>query len=339
MNVEAEIARRPRSDARVSPTKAVLKARIRIRMRKQARLSGWRRSMAPLIARFAFFAAFAFAPQLPASAQQGAETQGDGSTIVIEGLREREKEIERFVGALTEAPVRGQLARFDWAICPAVAGLTEAQNQAIVERMRRVAQAADMDVAAPACRPNAIVIVTPDKDRMMRWLRRQAPGLFIDPLGDRIRIDDQEGPAIAWQVQGRLDADGMEASVDLVGNYYVVESTISPSRITAASRPHFQASVLVVEVDALKGLTTTQVADYAAMRVFARTDPERLDRSSAPTILRILDSPIGSEVPITLTEWDLGFLRGLYGSAENHYASRQRHEIRRRLRQDLERQP
>jgi hypothetical protein len=120
------------------------------------------------------------------------------------------------------------------------------------------------------------------------------------------------------------------------GNYYVVNGSISASRLTPASRPHFVASLVVIQMDALAGLTTTQLADYAAMRVFARTEPLRLVRASAPTILNILDAPMNSPVPQSLTDWDLGFLRALYGSAENHYASQQRHEIRRMMGRELE---
>ena len=75
------------------------------------------------------------------------------------------------------------------------------------------------------------------------------------------------------------------------------------------SRPHFIAAVVVVELDALGGLTVTQLADYAAMRAFARTDPRRLKGTGAPTILSAIEAPMNSPVPLTLTEWDLAFLQ------------------------------
>ncbi len=257
--------------------------------------------------------------------------------IVIEGVRERDREIERFVGALTEAPMRGQLSRFDWQVCPAVAGLPQAQADAIVERMRKVAEAASIPLAAPGCAPNALVIATPDKAATLRWLRREYPAYFRDALGQRIDVPDEPGPATAWQIESRLDADGRPVGIDSINQRYVVEATRAPSRITAASRPHFVGSVLVVQLDALAGLTTTQLADYAAMRVFARTDPARLERSTAPTILTVLGASMDSEIPLSMTEWDLAFLRALYGSAENHYASQQRGEMRRLVESELDR--
>ncbi len=292
--------------------------------------------------RFALFAALAAAGSFAAPAQIPVQDRFDDSEIVVEGVRERQQQIRRFVDALTEAPVRGQIGRFDWAVCPAAAGLPEAQNQAVVERLRQVAEAAGIPLARTGCRANAIVIVTPDKPATLRWLRREHPAYFRNGLGERIRIADQDAPATAWQVEGRLTQDGEAVGVhngagdSSTGNYYVVESTRASSRITAASRPHFMASLVVIQLDALRGLTTTQLADYAAMRVFARTQPSRLERSSAPTILNVIDAPMNSEVPLTLTQWDLGFLRALYGSAENHYATQQRHEMRRLLRRELD---
>lgn len=44
---------------------------------------------------------------------------------------------------------------------------------------------------------------------------------------------------------------------------------------------------------------------------------------------------MGAEVPITMTQWDLGFLRGLYASTESLRTPAQRTEIRRRLLRDL----
>jgi hypothetical protein len=99
----------------------------------------------------------------------------------------------------------------------------------------------------------------------------------------------------------------------------------------------FEAAALIVEQGALDGLSTTQLADYAAMRLFAKTDPQRLAGSSAPTIMGILDAPMGSAVPLTLTDWDLSFLRGLYASPNNLYAGAQRSTITRQITSDMQR--
>ena len=91
--------------------------------------------------------------------------------IVVEGVRERQRQIQRFVDALTDAPVGGQIARFDWEVCPVAVGLSEAQNLEITARMRRIASASGVPLAGPGCRANAVLIATPDKARTLRWMR------------------------------------------------------------------------------------------------------------------------------------------------------------------------
>lgn len=258
----------------------------------------------------------------------------DSSDILVTGERDRERQVRNFIGALTDAPVGGQLGRFDWSkACPGASGLSAEQNAAVTERMRQVAAAAGIPLDEPGCRPNALVLVTRDKDALIEWLRREYPALFRDGAGRSIRVPRQEGPVLAWHLEGLLNSDGTLAAADSDGRYIVEATTVG--RIAPNSRPYFRGSVVVIELEALAGLTTTQLADYAAMRSFARTDPRRLASQTAPTILKVLDAPMGSEVPITLTQWDLGFLRALYGSDENAYAARQRGEMRRLLEEEL----
>jgi hypothetical protein len=137
-----------------------------------------------------------------------------------------------------------------------------------------------------------------------------------------------------WHVQGpKIDADGEEL-VENDDGVAVNRTTRNPSRITAAARPQFAAAAVVVESKALDGLTTIQLADYAAMRAFARTDPSKLP-GAAPTILKVLETPMGEEVPITLTEWDVAFLKSLYNAQPNVTAAAQRSSIRKGLQNEL----
>ena len=50
-------------------------------------------------------------------------------------------------------------------------------------------------------------------------------------------------------------------------------------------------------------------------------------QDSPPTILTALDAAMGSDVPVTLTAWDAGFLRGLYATSINRRTATQRAEI------------
>ena len=278
------------------------------------------------------FAALAMSGQ---GAAQTTESE-DKSDIVVQGTRIGDRQIDEFIGALADTPPGGQLSRFEWAVCPAAVGLAERHNRAIAERMRKVAAAAGIPLAGRNCRPNALVIVARDKQEFIAALHSKYPAYFVNASGRPARPPRQPGAVTAWHVEGLLDSNGLQPKMNLVPKYLIVEANDS-SRLNPASRPHFAAGIVVVELKALAGLTATQLADYAAMRIFARTDPARLGKTSAPTILSALDAPMGSAVPITLTAWDLGFLKAMYSSRENRFATQQRGEMKRILSDELKR--
>jgi hypothetical protein len=259
--------------------------------------------------------------------------------IIVEGSRDREKKIEAFVRALTPARIGGQLARFDDEVCPAAAGLPAHQNEAIVERMRAVAKAAGIAVASGKCEPNAIVFVVDDKKAFMAALRDKYPAYFSTALSDRMPMPREDGPAVAWHVESILDENGLKPPIvrnPETGAEFFAVSSMSSGRVKPMSRPHFVAGILVIEVRALAGLTPTQLADYAAMRIYGRTEPKRVSKGSASSILSIIDAPMDSAVPITMTEWDLTFLKALYRSEPLQKATQQRADIGREFRRELD---
>ena len=271
----------------------------------------------------------------PVGAQE-TEKPSEPSEIVVTGTRDVDKQISDFVGALKPAPADRQLGRFESAVCPAVVGLDPAQKAAVERRLRSVAGAAGMDVAPEGCAVNALLMVAEDKKKFIEALRDRHPQ-YLGDLGpsDTRRLIRGPGPTASWQLKGVLNARGVRLDDQTSdGGVPTNRTTELSSRITAATRPVFEASALVVERRSLSGLTTLQLADYAAMRLFARTDPARLAGSSAPTIMTILNAPMGSETPLTLTKWDLGLLRGLYGSANNSYAGAQRSAIARQIEEE-----
>ena len=278
----------------------------------------------------------AAAAQTPQAAPPPASPQQDD--IVVVGTTDRDKQVRDFVRALTsDSNPDMPLARFDMSsVCPAAVGLGGKHDTAITERMRKVAAAASIAVAKAGCKPNVLVLFARDKDAMIKALRREHPIYFLDANKRSITIPKQRGPATAWHLEGRVDREGNGVNKDPDGDFYVVNTSVTPSRISTTMRPIFMASVVVIDLDALVGLTTTQVADYAAMRAYAQVDPARLAKSNAPTILTVLEAPMNSAVPETLTQWDLSYLKALYSAEANHRAARQKSDIRKRMAKDLE---
>ncbi|MBA3729970.1 MAG: hypothetical protein H0W92_04065 [Sphingomonas sp.] len=270
---------------------------------------------------------------------QPASPPTDQSTIVVTGERSSEQDMQDFVRALTPASPGGQLSRFEQSVCPSALGLPLQQRDAVVARMRRIAREAGIAVGGANCSPNVVVMVTQDKAILMRELRRKHSQYFGQMSQRQIRaLIRQPGPAVAWQLQGPpMSARGMETFFDPALGAYVNRTTEPGSRLAAAGRPQFDGAVVVVERGSLTGLTVTQLADYAAMRAFAGTSPSRLGESGTTTILRILEAPAGSEVPLSLTAADFAFLRGFYSVARNLHPGAQRSAIGRSMKKDAER--
>jgi hypothetical protein len=181
------------------------------------------------------------------------------------------------------------------------------------------------------------MIITQDKRALMRGLASRG-NYFGDPVtpSERRRLAQQPGPTAFWRLEGFLTAQGtVLASNDGKPAEYL-QSNSRASRITTGTRRAVDGAILVVEARALDGLTTTQVADYAAMRLYGFADPASLPKS-ANTVLTILDAEMGAEIPITLTPWDLSFLRALYASNVTVRSPAQRSEISRRLLREMTR--
>jgi hypothetical protein len=203
-----------------------------------------------------------------------------------------------------------------------------------------VAGAAGLGVAPSGCTPNAIVFVTRNKREFIQTLNRRRPQSFETLTPAQItRLAHSPGPAAAWQLEGLVDADGVPLYMDPQLGALRNNGFASASRIRAQTRSAFDAAALVVESRALEGLTTIQLADYAAMRLLAKVDPARLPANAPTTILNVLTTPMGSPAPITMTNWDLAFLRGLYGSEPDLQVSGQRSEIGRLVNRELQAGP
>jgi hypothetical protein len=271
-----------------------------------------------------------------ASAQQ-APPPPDPNQIVVEGRRDRDEEIKDLIQALPPTGgVDGHLSRFEMAACPGVVGLPEEQKVRTVERMRAVAQAAGVPLGKPGCRVNVLLMITADKAKLMEHLAAHYPGYLGDVSNRRMAaLAKAPTPSALWHLKTIVDADGREEFAAGLQEVVARRTGRGASRITDLAHPSFSGSILVVEAAALPGLSTTQLADYAAMRTLSGADPARLPDRHARTILTVLDAPNGAEVPITLTEWDLSFLKSLYASDPDRFATSQRGEIQNRMRKEL----
>lgn len=272
----------------------------------------------------------------PTLAQDRPPPKPDTEILVVGKHQKQDQQAEQvneFVRSLSTEGWDSPMTRFE-NICPGVIGLPPARNLEIVARIRAVAAAAGIKVAKEGCQPNVRVVVIPDKEQMLEVLKRKHPVLFRDYDRRPVEILDEDGPVTAWHVKEKFDRRGntLEPSANGVTSIYF--DGASP-RVLALYRPVAMGAMILMEQNGLIGLTITQIADYIAMRAFTTISPHRLSRSNAPTILRVMGSKIGDDMPRSLTQWDLAFLKSAYSVPPYSYSSSQRSRIRRAINKEL----
>lgn len=269
-------------------------------------------------------------PESHSSAAPGDEA------IVVTGQKELRQSIQDFVGALTKIPSYQQLGRFEHSVCPAVYGLPRTQADAVATRIRLIAKTIGIVVGGDHCVPNVLVVATSEKLAFLEELRKHRADDFGITDSEIRALEKQLGPAAAWQIQGPpMTEDGKDLDVDPSVGQVVNRTIAGSSRIMEPVRPQFDGAIVVIERRALLGLTVTQLADYAAIRLLTGADPSHLGNSGAPTILHVLEVPIGGTAPITMTQWDFEFLRGYYDARRNLHTSAQRSAITDSMTKDL----
>ena len=286
---------------------------------------------------WALIGAAAMSPGAQGAAQPG-QSGPEQPTITVEG-RSRDQQINGLIASLPPAPGNGYIVRFEHEACPAILGVPPALRAQVTARMRTVATAAGVPIGSATCRPNIVILVTTDKRRLIAELERHYP-YYLGALSRRqvARLAGSPDPSALWHMRGTVDADGRPL-VDNEDEFVIQRTTRAGSRLRDLAHPEYVGSVLVLEARAVIGLTTTQLADYAAMRTLSGADPARLPDRSVSTILTLLDVPAGGDVPVTLTSWDLAFLQSLYASDGGHPAPSQRSEIRSEMRSRTQERP
>jgi hypothetical protein len=257
------------------------------------------------------------------------DAAADQSEITVTGRKDSKQAVKDFVRDLTPIASSARISRLERLVCPAAFGIPKAQAVAVARRMRQVAKSVSLAVAGDNCVPNVLVLVTADKRALLELIRKQRPDYLVSlSEKDVDELENSAGPAAAWQLaDSDVNADGAEIPWDPKSQWSINSTIDPPSRITVPARTRFYAAIVVVERSALAGLTTTQLADYAALRAYTGANPARLRNSNVPTILRILEAPMGTAIPLTMTSWDFGFLRGFYSSRRDLGTAAQRSSI------------
>lgn len=287
------------------------------------------------------FAAFAPLTAAHADDTQSA-TDAPADTIVVQGQKET---FARNLRAVQRTIVTqdGQVPRFDAPICTYVAGLPPSYARVAKQEMDRVASEAGLELGKPGCAPNLTLLVADDGAEAVAVLRKARPALFegIDKKG-RLALEHNPGPAWVWRNSEIKRADGGPvrhiATFDFGGGAppiptadgaYTVEHA-EMSRLKSTFRVDLDSAFVVIETGATDGCTLAQLAGYAAMAGLA---PVSLDPGNASqgSILSLFAAPSPELAPQGATEFDIGYLRGLYAGAPNLSGDRRMAQIARTI--------
>lgn len=266
-----------------------------------------------------------------AQAEAAQEPDRGAGEIVVTGDRDRDRAVRGFVAGIT-VESDAQIARFPDPVCPASFGLSDAFNAFVAGRVREVARGAGIRVAAQPCRANIVIIAAERGEDVLAALRRRRPALLAGLDASEVRrLTRLEGPVRSWQVVEPRGGDGREMErisfIQLGGGapIYIGPArhlnTPVASRLERNVRQDLALSVVIFDLDAIDGMTLAQIADHAAMRSLARTDPEAAP--SGRTILALFRDMRAGAVPAgALTSLDAAYLRAVYAT-DNRIGGRQ----------------
>ena len=245
---------------------------------------------------------------------------GPDDIVVTGHAQGSDRQVERQARAISRvngSMLRTPLARFHARVCPGISGLPREMAELIVDRIRFNAERVGIPVAKEdGCSPNIVVAFARDGRGALQTLTRTQGYLFEDLTVAEVKeLLADPGPVHAWThtaVRSRF-GDQMVGQPTLV-NPPTVKVQNSHSHIFQATRLDIESAQMVIDLPAIDGLSINQIADYATMRSFARTRPVN-GRTASDTILSLFDPDTAP--PGELTEFDLAYLKSLYGSYDS----------------------
>jgi hypothetical protein len=292
-----------------------------------------------------------------------AGAQAESDDIIVTGRRVREL-AEAYAGAVAVAPESvDQYARWNFRLCPSVAGLAPADAQNLIDHIARRAHEVGVDTERTGCSPNLVIIFAPEPGRLAQEIadtRRDLMGYYgeddVVTTGREALDDFIHTPRAVrwWHVSRTVTADGRQlgdtlgrggnsggsgvsaAAADSSGagvagaagrssrGFGGVEAVRSQgTRTRRATRQDMSFALVIVDASRAPSVPPAAVADYLAMATLVQLDPHA-NMTAYPTILNLFaERPPGAVAPTGLTAWDVAYLQGLYASQREAASARQ----------------
>jgi hypothetical protein len=284
----------------------------------------------------------------PALAQTDKPEPSESITVIAPRLSDEQvaAAARTYADQVLPTPVYGQFARWLAPVCIKVSGIDPVYAPRVTARIRAVAEAAGMRVAPDRCRPNLLILFTPDARRTVDVIVAQRPrALRRLTEEERRAVQDAPLPVRWWYTITPTDRNGVPAApvsgaltaaqsggASPLSNFLpvnpdtVMTDNYSSSLIDTNLIASVTGAVAVVDVPLATGSTLDALTDYLALVTLA---PTRLPPGSpgVPSILDLFRPGADGAPPETLSAWDSAFLAGLYQTVGSRRAERQRGQI------------
>lgn len=245
----------------------------------------------------------------------------------------------------------GQYARFAAPICPSVGGLSGEDSAKIENRIRDIAEIAELRVAADNCSPNLIVVAVENGADEIGSLRKKHHRVFNTMSHrERDKLIEDGGPVYSWKATQQMASDSIHPAR---AGTIVIKSAGGGSGpiIVRGQRTHVKSlikkpefagiaySYLLIENKALSGVSLNQLADYAAVVSLLDINVNFETAPPPPGSILSLFSESGTDQvpPQSISEGDLLMVRGLYKVPANVKAPLQRSAMLHTIDEALER--
>ncbi|MFY0399573.1 MULTISPECIES: hypothetical protein [Brevundimonas] len=260
--------------------------------------------------------------------------------VTVQG-RATPEAVRDFVGRVA-APSPGRpLAQWRGPICPGVVNLEREAAQAIIDRISQTAAELGLRTGNPGCESNLVVVFAEDGRATAQGLNQANPKLFRQNVTgwDRGRAAfhaflSDERPVRWWSLSIPTDPDtgqrgvrvpgdrsGVQIDPQLasvigckphdcaIGAAPIIQRREGAARLNTALVETLFKVIVIIDMDQIGSVNTTQLADYVSMISLAQIDAGA-DTMGFDTVLNLFS---GSD-PAGLTEWDRSYLSALYGS-------------------------
>lgn len=266
---------------------------------------------------------------VPASAQHevSSDTQGDSAeealrdpsrvadedVIIVQGGRPEgvsRSAVQRQARSIAQGGnvYDEPLARFEDRLCPGIIGLATEHAALMIDRIRDDAYDFDISLQDDGCDANFIIMFTQDSQQAMREMMDRQPWLFQFHDSREKREMLEPGPARVWAWTQPHTRDGIPVAQSTDnGSAPVLSAWSAHSRIYTAVRHDITSVIVMYDMNAVRGKSLIQLADYAVMRGLAQTRP--VDDGPMDSILTLFTE---EAPPQSLTLFDRAYLRSLY---------------------------